>query len=128
MVDCVILGSPYEDDKKILADEDYFSQLMSQLSEMSSILSECECRDSIRSSLLEKQKDLKSTLDNIWTNVESGTYKVDSVAMLRTICTITCKELEKKIEDDTVPTSRVAREVNLMANTMKFVVKPRPSE
>ncbi|MBD3404834.1 MAG: hypothetical protein GF411_01705 [Candidatus Lokiarchaeota archaeon] len=121
----MVLDSSYEDDKEILSQGDSVSQLMDRLSEMSTILSDCDCLSAVRSSLLEKQQQVRDALNTIWSKVESGMYKVDSVAMLRTICTITSKELEKKLVDDSIPTSRVAREVNLMANTMKFVVKPR---
>ena len=77
--------------------------------------------------MLRHQAELSNEIDRIWQAVQNGSMSVDSVPMLRFMKDVGCGELKNKLNAQRLDGVRIIRELNLLVNTMQFVLKPKES-
>jgi len=80
-----------------------------------------------RQVMLRHQAELSTEIDRLWQAVQSGSMNVDSVPMLRFMKDVGCRELKNKLNAQQLDGVRITRELNLLINTMRFVLKPKES-
>jgi len=78
--------------------------------------------------MLKHQAELSSEIDRLWQAVQSGSMNVDSVPMLRFMKDVGCRELKNKLSAQRLDGVRIIRELNLLVNTMQYVLKPKESK
>ena len=78
--------------------------------------------------MLKHQAELSNEIDKLWQAVQSGSMNVDSVPMLRFMKDVGCRELKNKLSAQQLDGVRITRELNLLINTMQFVLKPKESK
>ena len=78
--------------------------------------------------MLRHQAELSNEIDRLWQAVQSGSMNVDSVPMLRFMKDVGCRELKNKLSAQQLDGVRITRELNLLINTMQFVLKPKESK
>lgn len=78
--------------------------------------------------MLKHQAELSNEIDRLWQAVQSGSMNVDSVPMLRFMKDVGCRELKNKLSAQQLDGVRITRELNLLINTMQFVLKPKESK
>ncbi len=66
-------------------------------------------------------------LDNFWNTVQSGKIRIESIALLRVIKNITCRDLPEKMSAPNLDKKKVARDLGLFVNQLNFVLKPKLS-
>jgi len=77
--------------------------------------------------MLKHQAELSNEIDRLWQAVQSGSMNVDSIPMLRFMKDVGCSELKNKLSAQQLDGVRIIRELNLLVNTMQFVLKPKES-
>jgi len=77
--------------------------------------------------MLRHQAELSDEIDRLWQAVQSGSMNVDSVPMLRFMKEVGCRELRNKLSAQQLDHVKITRELNLLMNTMQFVLKPKES-
>jgi len=78
--------------------------------------------------MLRHQVELSNEIDKLWQAVQSGSMNVDSVPMLRFMKDVGCRELKNKLNAQQLDGVKITRELNLLINTMQFVLKPKESK
>jgi len=78
--------------------------------------------------MLRHQVELSNEIDRLWQAVQSGSMNVDSVPMLRFMKDVGCRELKNKLSAQHLDGVKITRELNLLINTMQFVLRPKESK
>jgi len=100
--------------------------LISLKSKASRIIEDVRINEA-RPVMLRHQAELSNEIDRLWQAVQSGSMNVDSVPMLRFMKDVGCGELKNKLSARQLDGVRIIRELNLLVNTMQFVLKPKES-
>ena len=80
-----------------------------------------------RVEILSQQKMMADALENLWTKVEDGKVRVQSIAVLRAAKNISCPEIANRIKSPYIDHARVVRDLRLLINTFEYVIKPEIS-
>ncbi len=78
--------------------------------------------------MLRHQVELSNEIDRLWQAVQSGSMNVDSVPMLRFMKDVGCRELKNKLSAQQLDGVKIIRELNLLVNTMQYILKPKESK
>ncbi|TFG29153.1 hypothetical protein EU528_10110 [Candidatus Thorarchaeota archaeon] len=77
-----------------------------------------------RVEILSQQKMMADALDNLWREVEEGSVRVQSIAVLRAAKNVSCPEIANKLKSPNIDHARVVRDLRLLINTFEYVIKP----
>ena len=80
-----------------------------------------------RVEILSQQKMMADALENLWTKVEDGKVRVQSIAVLRAAKNVSCPEIANRIKSPNIDHARVVRDLRLLINTFEYVIKPEIS-
>ena len=58
--------------------------------------------------------------------VECGSIKVDSNALLNAIKNVTCRDIAYQLNSPTLDRTRIIRDLRLFSNTVRYVLNPNP--
>jgi hypothetical protein len=119
-----VLRRPGIDDTK----DSYQKAALNSLKSKASRIIEDVKMNETRPVMLRHQAELSNEIDKLWQAVQSGSMNVDSVPMLRFMKDIGCRELKNKLSTQQLDGVRITRELNLLINTMQFVLKPKESK
>jgi len=77
-----------------------------------------------RVEILTQQKTMADALENLWTKVEDGSVRVQSIAVLRAAKNVSCPEIANRLKSSNIDHARVVRDLRLLINTFEYVIKP----
>ncbi len=60
-------------------------------------------------------------IKEIWQRVQSGELSTNDMAILRSICCVTCPEIESQLNSSEIDRKQLARELQLMQNTLRIL-------
>ncbi|MFQ5832722.1 MAG: hypothetical protein ACE5H4_08475 [Candidatus Thorarchaeota archaeon] len=91
---------------------------------MTTILNESEDQDIDRLSLMKHQQMLTHSIETLWRDVQAGKVAVESVALLRAMRDVTIYDLNSKLQSPQLDYRRITREVKLLENSIKHILRP----
>lgn len=74
--------------------------------------------------LLSQQKMMSDALDKLWQEVEDGSVRVQSIAVLRAAKNVSCLEIEKRLKSSSIDHAKVLRDLRILINTFEYILKP----
>jgi hypothetical protein len=77
-----------------------------------------------RIEILTQQKNMIDALESLWHDVEEGTVRVQSLALLRATKNISFPDIEKKLKSPSIDHSKVISDLRLVINTFEYIIKP----
>ena len=77
-----------------------------------------------RVEILSQQKMMSDALETLWREVEDGSVRVQSIAVLRAAKNVSCHEIEKRLKSSNIDHARVLRDLRLLINTFEYIIKP----
>lgn len=77
-----------------------------------------------RVEILSQQKMMVDALDRLWHDVEKGSVRVQSIAVLRAAKNVSCPEIANRLKSPHIDHARVVRDLRLLINTFEYVIKP----
>jgi hypothetical protein len=80
-----------------------------------------------RVEILSQQKLMADALENLWSKVEEGSVRVQSIAVLRAAKNVSCPEIANRLKSPDIDHARVVRDLRLLINTFEYVIKPESS-
>ncbi|MFX1369638.1 MAG: hypothetical protein ACFFAY_13665 [Promethearchaeota archaeon] len=101
------------------------SQLLDSLDSMSFLLSGSGYYEVDRRMLMHHQQMLTNSIEILWRDVQAGRFHVDSIALLRALRDVARYDLGAKLRAPTLENDKIKREIGLIANTVKHVLRPR---
>ncbi len=110
------------------SEDSYQKAVLNSLKSKASRIIEDVKLNEARPVILRHQIELSNEIDKLWQAVQSGSMNVDSVPMLRFMKDVGCRELRNKLNAQQLDGVRITRELNLLINTMQFVLKPKESK
>lgn len=122
-----MFGGPtdiYEHDKEQLTQESPHARFLSEAVDMSSLLTEHENSGVSRDLLFQKLDRMTQALETLWNGVETGRIRVSSKALLRITRSISCPEIKRKLNEPCMDCTRIMRDLRLIINTFRYVIKP----
>ena len=82
--------------------------------------------DGDRNSIRDAGKQLIELVSVFCGEVECGSIKVDSNALLNAIKNVTCRDIAYQLNSPTLDRKRIIRDLRLFSNTVRYVLKPNP--
>ncbi|MHA2360803.1 MAG: hypothetical protein ACXAB6_02580 [Candidatus Thorarchaeota archaeon] len=67
---------------------------------------------------------LEETVERFWHDVQIGAIEVESMALLRAIRTIMCRDLGRQLRQPYFNQNKVLREIRLLINTVQHIIVP----
>ena len=110
------------------SEDSYQKAVLNSLKSKASRIIEDVKLNEARPVILRHQVELSNEIDKLWQAVQSGSMNVDSVPMLRFMKDVGCRELKNKLSAQQLDGVRITRELNLLINTMQYVLKPKESK
>ncbi|RLI55605.1 MAG: hypothetical protein DRO87_04265 [Candidatus Thorarchaeota archaeon] len=98
---------------------------LTEAKEMTEVLRQYVRGNCSRQTLLERQQAMSGALDSLWSDVESGSISVGSVALLRTLKTLSCPEIARRLGEPDIDHNRVMRDLQLLINSFQYIIKPK---
>ena len=80
-----------------------------------------------RNLLFKQHENMKIALDRIWSDVEEGKIEVDCLPLLRAAHSVSCPEISRKLKAPEIDHAKIIRDLRLMVNTFRYVIKPKSS-
>ena len=77
-----------------------------------------------RVEILSQQKMMADALDTLWREVEDGSVRVYSIAVLRAAKIVSCPEIGKHLKDPSINHAKVLRDLRILINTFEYIIKP----
>lgn len=77
-----------------------------------------------RVELLSQQKIISDALDKLWWEVEDGSVRVQSIAVLRAAKFVCCPEIKNKLKSYNIDHAKVLRDLRLLINTFEYIIRP----
>ncbi|MFW9843383.1 MAG: hypothetical protein ACFFEV_02285 [Candidatus Thorarchaeota archaeon] len=77
-----------------------------------------------RVQILSQQKMMTDALERLWHDVEKGSVRVQSIAVLRAAKNVSCPEIANRLKSPNIDHARVVRDLRLLINTFEYVIKP----
>lgn len=78
-----------------------------------------------RDLLLSRAGDLGNCVEALWSNVEQGNVNVQSVAVLRALRDISCRDLRCELKEPSLKHGRILQQLRLLTNVMDYVIVPQ---
>lgn len=101
------------------------SRLLDSLDSMSYLLSGSGYYAVDRQRLMHHQQMLTNSLEILWRDVQAGRVHVDSIALLRAMRDVARYDLGSKLRAPILENGKIKREIGLITNTLKHILKPR---
>jgi len=79
-----------------------------------------------RNELVRYGENLVAAVEQLWRGVREGHCRVESIALLRVLRQTTCKEILSLHELTKKPPQKLASQLKLFVNTVRYVLKPKP--
>lgn len=79
-----------------------------------------------RNSIRNAGKRLIELVNVFYGEVECGSIKVDSNALLNAIKNVTCRDIAYQLNLPTLDRTRIVRDLRLFSNTIRYVLNPNP--
>ena len=80
-----------------------------------------------RNLLFKQHESVVSALEDLWNGVEKGDVEVDCLPLLRTVRSVSCPEISRKLHSPEIDHARIIRDLRLLVNTFTYVIKPKSS-
>jgi hypothetical protein len=80
-----------------------------------------------RVEILSQQKMMADALEILWSKVEEGKVRVQSIAVLRAAKNVSCPEIASRLKSSNIDHARVVRDLRLLINTFEYIIKPESS-
>ena len=77
-----------------------------------------------RVEILSQQKMMADALDTLWQEVENGSVRVNSIAVLRAAKIVSCPEIGKHLKDPSIDHAKVLRNIRILISTFEYIIKP----
>jgi hypothetical protein len=74
--------------------------------------------------LLNRADDLANSVSALWRNVQEGRVKVESVAVLRAVRDVSCRDLCCELNEPSLQHDRILRDLRLLTNMVDYVIVP----
>jgi len=71
-----------------------------------------------------QQKMMSEALDTLWQEVEDGSVRVNSIAVLRAAKVVSCPEIGKRLKGPSIDHAKVLRDLRILINTFEYILKP----
>jgi len=78
-----------------------------------------------RVEILSQQQMMSDALDSLWREVEDGSVRVNSIAVLRAAKIVSCPEIGKRLKDPSIDHAKVLRDLRILINTFEYIIKPK---
>ncbi len=78
-----------------------------------------------RVEILSQQKMMSEALDTLWQEVEDGSVRVNSIAVLRAAKIVSCPEIGKHLKDPSIDHAKVLRDLRILISTFEYIIKPK---
>ena len=78
-----------------------------------------------RVEILSQQKMMSEALDTLWQEVEDGSVRVNSIAVLRAAKVVSCPEIGKRLRDPSIDHAKVLRDLRILISTFEYIIKPK---
>ncbi len=101
------------------------SQLLDSLDSISFLLSGSGYYEVDRQMLMHHQQMLTNSIEILWRDVQAGRFHVDSIALLRAMRDVARYDLGAKLRAPILENDKIRREIGLIANIVKHVLRPR---
>jgi len=79
-----------------------------------------------RNELVRYGENLVAAVEQLWRGVREGNCRVESIALLRVLRQTTCREILSPRELAKKPPEKLASQLKLFVNTVRYVLKPKP--
>ncbi|NHJ13382.1 MAG: hypothetical protein EAX95_06875 [Candidatus Thorarchaeota archaeon] len=99
--------------------------LLTSLESMTHLLSEGDPHLGDRQEIMHHQQMFVNSIEILWRDVQSGRVHVDSIALLRAMRDVARYDLGRKLAAPTLECSKIRREIALLSNTLKHLLKPQ---
>lgn len=80
-----------------------------------------------RNLLFKQHECVVDALEDLWNGVEKGDVEVDCLPLLRTVRSVSCPEISRKLHSPEIDHARIIRDLRLLVNTFTYVIKPKSS-
>jgi hypothetical protein len=67
---------------------------------------------------------LEETLERFWHDVQIGSIEVESMALLRAIRIVMCRDLGRQLRQPYLNQIKVLRDIRLLINTVQHIIVP----
>ncbi len=109
-------------------DENLSTRFVSEAKSMTGLVLEAIDNSLDRNLLLKQHQVVVEALEELWTGVEKGDVKVDCLPLLRTVRSVSCPEISRKLHSPEINHARIIRDLKLLVNTFTYVIKPKSSQ
>ena len=107
--------------------ENLGTRFLSETKSMTGLVLEDAGNSLDRNLLLKQHEVVVEALEELWTGVEKGNVEVDCLPLLRTVRSISCPDISRKLRSPEIDHAKIIRELRLLANTFTYVIKPKSS-
>lgn len=109
-------------------DENVSTRFVSEAKSMTGLVLEAVGNGLDRNLLLKQHEVVVEALEELWTGVEKGDVKVECLPLLRTVRSVSCPEISRKLHSPEIDHARIIRDLRLLVNTFTYVIKPKSSQ
>ena len=109
-------------------DENVSTRFVSEAKSMTGLVLEAVGNSLDRNLLLKQHEVVVEALEELWTGVEKGDVKVECLPLLRTVRSVSCPEISRKLHSPEIDHARIIRDLRLLVNTFTYVIKPKSSQ
>lgn len=78
-----------------------------------------------RNLLLKQHEIVIEVLEELWTGVENGDVEVDCLPLLRSVRSVSCPEISRKLRSPEIDHAKIIRDLRFLVNTFTYVIKPK---
>ena len=100
------------------------ARFLSEAKYMTGLLLQDASNQLDRVEILSQQKMMADALDTLWREVEDGSVRVYSIAVLRAAKIVSCPEIGKRLKDPSINHAKVLRDIRILINTFEYIIKP----
>ena len=100
------------------------ARFLSEAKYMTGLLLQDASNQLDRVEILSQQKMMADALDTLWREVEDGSVRVYSIAVLRAAKIVSCPEIGKHLKDPSINHAKVLRDLRILINTFEYIIKP----
>jgi hypothetical protein len=109
------------------SDEELEARVVAVAKDMTSLVLKNVGKGMDRKILLKQHRNLVDALEELWNKVEKGDVVVDCLPLLRTAREVSCPEISRKLHAPDLDGAKIIRDLNLLANTFTYVIRPKNS-
>lgn len=107
--------------------ENLGTRFLSETKSMTGLVLEDAGNSLDRNLLLKQHEVVVEALEELWTGVEKGDVEVDCLPLLRTVRSISCPDISRKLRSPEIDHAKIIRDLRLLVNTFTYVIKPKSS-